>query len=207
MKNFIKVLSFLSVFFVFAVLSTEKGFAASDDSQTSVSAVKVTITNDLTGEQTVITPEEVSSESNGDTLIKGYEVLIPLEEEKSSGLIQPMDSGGGTKTSNGVKAELYVDYTVNAAKEEIKLNRVWGKWTPTASYYYLSNRTVDAHSGSIWGSVLSKTPTSNSFDYTTGFGYNYFAGGQASPRAWSSAKVHISGMTATSTINLEITYP
>ncbi|RJS50192.1 hypothetical protein CJ483_23370 [Bacillus sp. PK3_68] len=66
---------------------------------------------------------------------------------------------------------------------------------------------VNAHSGSIHGKSLSKAPTSNTFSYTTGWGYNFFATGQASSRAWSSAKVHITGMTTTHTISLEFTYP
>lgn len=74
--------------------------------------------------------------------------------------------------------------------------------------FRLSNRSVNAHSGSALGTSLpAKNPTSNSFNYTTGFGWNMFGGGDGSPRAWSSVKVSITGMTSTSTVKLDITFP
>lgn len=212
MKNMLKIFTFLSILTTFVFLSTDTSFAARNDPGSNVGDVKITITNDETGETTVLEDAAIKSQSKNNSVIE-YDVLIPIgEKELNSSVINPFDitpfdESGGSKTSNGVKATLNVNYDLRDNDEEIRLNRVWGGWEPTHQMYSLSNRTVDAHSGSVWGSVLSKTPTSNSFDYNTGFGYNYFGGGDGSPRAWTSAKISITGMIATYTIKMEITFP
>lgn len=205
MKRRLRILIFLSTIFVFGFLSTEKSFAASDDLGSNVSDVKLTITNNETGETKVIEdPISTSNTESKGKLVKGYEFLAPIEDSNSSDFTT-YDNTGGSKTGGGVTANLYVDYNISG--EKIRVNKVWGSWVPSAQMYYLTNRKVDAHSGAVWGSNLSKTPTANSFSYTTGWGYNYFAGGQSSPRAWTSAIAHVSGMSTTYTITLEITYP
>lgn len=224
-----KIPIYVFALFLFGFLLTSTSYASSNLSDSMIldaNKIKISITNDQTGETTVLDPIETqnnikinsvdtkssiknnSSKFNDDSVVVGYDVFIPIENSNSSG-ITPMDSSGGSKTSGGVTATLNVDYSLrtNNNQQEIRLNKVYGSWTPSANMYYLSNRKVDAHSGSVWGSSISRIPTSNSFTYNTGFGYNYYATGQASPRAWSSAKVHISGMTATHTINLEFAYP
>lgn len=206
MKNILKILAFISVLSVFVVLSTDTSFAASDDLASNVSDVKVTITNDQTGETTILDDTAIKSESKDNSVIK-YNVFVPIEGVLNPKGISTYSNKGGSATEAGVTATLNVDYDLRDSNQEIRLNRVWGGWTPTNTMYYLTNRTVDAHSGSVWGSILSKTPTSNSFNYTTGFGYNYFGLGDGIPRAWTSAKINITGMVATYTIKLEITYP
>lgn len=211
--------------FVFGFIFAGTSFASEkspDLGKLDAAKVKITVTNDQTGETTVINSKAIknikskkaySILSDNDSVDVGYDVFIPIETEtetpNSPSMITPLDDSGGTKTSGGVTARLNVNYNLrkSSTNQEIKVNTVSGSWTPSSSMYYLSTRTVDAHSGAIHGSSLSKKPTSNSFSYSTGWGYNVYATGQASPRAWTSAKVHISGMTSTHTINLEITYP
>jgi hypothetical protein len=215
-KKYPKILIYLFTLLLFGFVSTSTSYASdelTDYGTSGVNKVKISITNNQTGETKVLDPITAnrstkinSIQSNDESVVVGYEVFVPIENSNSSG-ITPFDVGGGSKTAGGVTARLNVDYDVSSDGEQIRLNKVYGSWTPSDSMYYLTDRKVEAHSGAIWGKNLSKTPTSNTFSYTTGWGYNYFAGGQASPRAWSSATIHISGMTATYTINLEITYP
>ncbi|MBT2616370.1 MULTISPECIES: hypothetical protein [unclassified Bacillus (in: firmicutes)] len=217
MTGFLKNLTFIFILFVFVFLSTDTGHASDELSSSgmlNVSPVKISITNDQTGETTFLDPIYTKNimkinliKSNNNSIDVGYNFFVPLENENSSG-ITPFTVTGGLKTSGGITARLNVNYDVSSNKEKIKLNKVYGSWTPSSNMYSLSTRTVNAHSGTIQGKSLpQKKPSSNSFTYTTGWGYNYFATGQASPRAWSSAKAHISGMTATHTIKLEFTYP
>ncbi|GGE71205.1 hypothetical protein [Priestia taiwanensis] len=202
---------------VFGLFSTSKAHASNDVSGLGLldinkGQVKVTVTNDETGETTVLHPKIVqdsikfrSLQSSNDSLDVGYEVFVPLTNSNSSG-ITPATDDGGVKTSGGVTARLNVNYDVSANNEQVRLNRVYGSWTPSSSLYSVTNRKVDAHSGSIHGKKISKAPTSNTFSYTTGWGYNYRAFGDFIPRAWSSATVKVSGMTATHTIKVEFTY-
>ncbi|PEA07008.1 hypothetical protein CON38_24890 [Bacillus cereus] len=199
--------------FLFGFLSTGTSYASTELSHSE--KFKVTITNDQTGESTVsiLDPNDKNNNvkinsilSSNQSKVVGYDVFVPIKTPNSS-KITPLDDTGGSKNEGGVTARLNVNYDVSTNGEQIKLNKVYGSWTPSSSMYYLTNRTVNAHSGAVHGNNLVNYPTSNTFSYTTGWGYNYFATGQGSPRAWSSAKINISGMTSTYTIKLEITYP
>ncbi|MBS2771132.1 hypothetical protein KFV09_06175 [Anoxybacillus rupiensis] len=226
-KKYPKILIYLFAFLLFGFTSTNTSYAsgkARDYGTSDVNKVKISITNNQTGETKVLDPTTAnhdakinSIQSKDKSKVVGYEVFVPIENSNSSDSenkgdsnpsdVSLLDVTGGSKTAGGVTAKLNVDYDISSNGEKIRLNKVYGSWTPSDSMYYLTDRKVEAHSGAVWGNNLSKTPTSNTFSYTTGWGYNYFAGGQGSPRAWSSAIIHITGMSATYTITLEITYP
>lgn len=190
----------------------------------------VTVTNNETGKSKITKPGEnfnlpslstyndqtpsLSIDTLGEnSSVTGYEVFIPIEgdtslvESADSGMISILSDLGTVKTDGGVTARLNVNYDVSGDK--IRLNRLWGSWTPSSSMYSLSSRRAEAHAGVASSPVnkITKFPTTNSFSYTTGFGYNIFIGGQAAPRAWSSAVSSVSGMSATYTIKVEFTYP
>lgn len=201
----------LLVFSIFSI-GTASANEDSDEILTGGHEATVTITNDQTGEVTILDPEETKKnlkikkvKSKGEAKSANFEIFVPIEDPS---LITPTLVSGGTKTAGGVTATLNADYNLRNSNQEIQLNRVYGTWKPSSSMYYLTNRTVNAHSGSVWGSSLStKYPTSNIFGYSTGWGYNLFGGGDGSPRAWTSAKINISGMTSTYTISLQIVFP
>lgn len=215
MKKFPKVFtSILSALFLFGLLVQNTTHASDNLSEDELlNGVRISVTNDQTGEVTYLDPMDsknkmkvLSIKSNDGSVEVGYEVFVPLEDLNAP-VITPFDTDGSSKTSGGITAKLYVDYDTNASNEKVRLNRVYGSWQPTDNSYYVTDRKVDAHSGAGTGKTLSKTPTSNSFSYTTGWDYNYRVGGQAAPRAWSSAKGHVAGMTGTShTIKIEFTY-
>lgn len=211
-KKILKISISAFVLFLFGFLSTKPSYASTNLSYSE--KVKVTVTNDQTGETTVsvLDPNDKNNKikinpissnlSSSQSKVVGYDVFIPFSPE-----ITPFDDTGGSKYEGGVTARINVNYDVSANTEKVRLNKVYGGWTPSSSIYSLSNRTVNAHSGAIHGRSLAKNPTSNTFSYTTGWGYNFFATGDGSPRAWTSAKVRVTGMTATHTIKLEITFP
>lgn len=217
------VTSLLTLVFFGLLASTVYASEESPDSKLlNESQVKISVTNDQTGETKILNPIETynnvkvesieSIDVDEDTTIKrvGYSVFVPIESLESSdeGLITPFTVDGDFRDSGGVTATLYVDYNWNESDGEIKVNRLYGGWDPSSSIYYLSNREASVHSGILYGEEVNLKPTSNSFSYTTGWGYNYAqTGGDFAPRAWSSAKVHISGMSSTHTIELDFTFP
>lgn len=76
--------------------------------------------------------------------------------------------------------------------------------------YNVTNRKVLVHNGFLPGMGLNKMttyPTTNSFSYTTGWGYHLVATGDPGAMAESTAKITISGMTATHTITLRVFAP
>lgn len=222
-KKFLQIQTYILALFLFGFMFAGTSHASeelSDFEKLDLAKVKVSITNDQTGETTILdalTPKVMinsndmginSIKSNDESVVGGYDVFIPIEYPISPE-ITPFDDSGGTKKSGGVTARLFANYDLKktSKSQEIRVNSIYGSWSPSSGMYSLSTRKVDAHSGAIHGKSLSKKPSSNSYTYDTGWGYNVYATGQAIPRAWSSAKVHISGMSATHTITLEITYP
>lgn len=213
-KKFPKLFTSISLIFSLALLITGKSYASDnlDNEMLNDSQVKVTITNDETGETNILDQKDLKNNmkvnlirSNGGLAEVGYDIFIPIENLNSIGTT-PFTSTGGSQTSGGVTAKLNVNYDVSSNNQQVRLNSVYGSWTPSSSMYYLSDRSVNAHSGLIWGKKLTKAPTSNSFSYTTGWGFNQRIWGDSAPRAWNSAKIHIVGMTATHTIKVEFTY-
>nr|WP_312984203.1 hypothetical protein [Clostridioides sp.] len=213
MKGFSKLFVSISLTFSLVLMMTVAGYANNnlDEEVLESGQVKVTVTNDQTGETHVIDQEDLEINtkvkpfrSNDNSINVGYDVFIPLEEIKSE--ISPFTVEGGSKTSGGITAKLYVDYDVSSDNQKVRLNKVYGSWTPTSSLYYTTNRSVTAHTGtSAYGKKITKKPPSN-FSYTTGWGYNVRIWGSSAPRAWSTATAHVNGMSGTHTIKVEFTY-
>lgn len=177
---------------------------ANDKSGSEIYA-KITIKNNETGEQKVVKAEvtpSVMTRSVDGSIDAGCDIYIPID----SGISLYTDEGG-SKSSGGVTAKLNVNYNLSANNEQIKVNRLYGSWVPDSNNYTLSDRVAAVHSGVISGKKLEKYPTSNSFSYTTGWGYNDRAlSTDAGPRAWSEATIHVIGMTATHDITVEFTF-
>lgn len=176
--------------------------------------VEVIITNDDTGETKNIDPKEINklnineldtvnnniNESDIVNNVEGYEVFIPIESDESSSGITPFYENGSSKDEGGVNAKLFIDYS-KKSNGQIRVNSVSGSWTPNDNIYKVSNRKVIAHNGGLPGTglkKLSKTPTSNSFSYNTGWGFQNTPDGPDGPMAESTAKIKVSGMSGTS---------
>lgn len=94
-----------------------------------------------------------SFESDNESEVFGYDVFIPIENQNSLN-ITPYDIGRGSTTESGITARLYAEYNLRSNNTEIKLNKVYDGWTTSHQMYGLSNRTVNAHSGSALGTSL-----------------------------------------------------
>lgn len=171
--------------------------------QTTASAI---MTNTVTGEKVVLEVKPVSivktNSLGNDTFTVGYEVFAPI----STG-ITPFSSEGGTKTKSGATAKLNVDYTLNTAGDQIKVTKLYGGWSGTSSLYYFTDRLCAVTSGmGTGGKQLEKEPTSNSFSYSTGWGYNDRIGGDIGPHAWSDVVAWIAGMESSGGIAITVQF-
>lgn len=219
-KKILKISTIVFGLLFFGFVGSNVSYASENTSSEEPKKDKViiSVTNNETKETTYVdyeVPKQETSLSrsmnllnlNSTSQVETHEVFIPLEtpETNDSG-ITPFSTEGKTKTDGGVKATLNVNYDINSTNEKVRVNKVYGSWKPTSGMYKLKNRVVEAHSGVGNGLKLKKTPTSNSFTYTTGWGYVHRVWDQASPRAWSSAVIYIEGMSATYTIKVEFAF-
>lgn len=146
--------------------------------------------------------------TNENSLTARYEVFIPIETPFDTLLsTNLLDTESGGNNTHGVKAKLNVVYQVDSTGEEVKAQKVYGSWTPNSTLYYLTNRYVMLHSGSTpAGKKLERYPNKNKFEYVTNWGYNFRVWGEARPRAISEAIIHVSGMSSTYKITVNLPY-
>ena len=109
---------------------------------------------------------------------------------------QTRTSSGKVNDEAGVKAQVIVEYTISANKEDIKISKLSGSWTPSSGMYMISNREAGV--------------TNNTFSYLINWGYQGFVTGPnlAAPSAWSKAVITVSGMSGTKhVIDLYFNFP
>jgi hypothetical protein len=182
--------------------------------------VKVTVTNNETGEVRVAEEyiEKVSSIQTNTFTIQsddsvnydaGFDVFVPIEDEDEEMIITPFANKGSTKTSGGVTARVSANYDIRNNGQEIRVNKMMGGWTPSHSMYIVEGKKASVTNGAGQGKRLNSTFASNvrGFEVPTGWGYNYFIGGDASPRAWTNAVVRVSGMNGTHNLEVEVLFP
>lgn len=196
----------ICLFLILFLMSTVC-FASDSPAIDRTAQATITIINNETGETEIIrAPVKVgstsSTRSENGSIDEGCEVFIPID----SG-ISLYDEEGGTKTTGGVTATIHANYDLSSNNEQIRVNKIYGNWKPSSNIYTLSDREAGVNSGFGWGQSLNKYPTSNSFSYTTGWGYNDRATSEdVAPRCWSGATIHVVGMTATHDIYLEVPF-
>lgn len=83
----------------------------------------------------------------------GYEIFIPIESPKDQDVISPLTIDGGIKDSGGVTARLYADYNWISSTGNLRINKVYGSWTPKLSIYRVSDRVVRAHNGGLFSKL------------------------------------------------------
>lgn len=173
-----------------------------------------TVTNTLTGEVTYIDEEAagVTQSVLGNEASAEFNVEVPISgpELESGDQMSTFDIEESIIESGGVTARLTVDYDIGRSGNDytIRVNRVYGGWTPASNLYVLSNRSHGAHGGiNSPTNVLSYETTTNfnNFNRTTNWGYGVLMYAEAAPRAWSEVLVTIPGMGGQNRINLEIT--
>lgn len=214
-KLIVSLLSFLVVQLVLTVPSyaesnVDKGFVAtkSIDGATIEASIKSNVANESI--QAVIEEEPVNTilyrTSNDDYVIKSYKVTyyVPISEQFPS-LIAPQSSQGGTKTEVGATASITIVY--DKSGELVDLQQVSGGWTPETTLYYITDREVIYRADSVnAGKKVKMNPTSNSFNYSPGWGYvDYFpntAFSGTGADSWATIRVH--GMSAYYDIQLSV---
>lgn len=119
-------------------------------------------------------------------------------------------SDDGTDKGNGdVSANLSLNYDYDQSQGTIRINRLYGYWVPSNQFIMVDSRATGCHDGRpVGGKSLTKYPSSNSFSYSTGWGYvtyyppeNLFSG----PRAYSDARIIVPGMGSGYMLNLNLT--
>lgn len=174
------------------------------------SNVVVTIRNDLTNQLTIINQKSTFSTVNSASqrantsknIDENFSIFIPTELLTDN----LRATSSGSQTSGGVTANLSVNYDISSNNQQIRVNTLSGSWKPSSQIYTLSNRSANVHSGAGTGYTLNRNPTRNSFFYNTHWGYNNRIRGDARPRAWSNARVNVSGMSATHTISIDFSF-
>lgn len=111
-------------------------------------------------------------------------------------------------TTTDVEATISMNY--DRQGEKIRVNKIYGSWKPATSMIQLSNREVIYGDGVPFvGKSAHKYPTSNSYSYTTGWGWVDFypasTGAASGARAYSSANVSVSGMSGSHLIEVYVT--
>lgn len=99
---------------------------------------------------------------------------------------------------NDVKAVLTINYDYSRSDDKIRINSFSGSWTPENKYILVDNRVTGCTDGRLIpiAKSITKYPTSNTFYYSTGWGYveYYPVSDYSGPRAYSEARVIIPGM-------------
>lgn len=171
-------------------------FAASTSPDLEVAAIMI---NNETGEKIPVEVEYSFSPTaqlfslGGE---KSYVAEATANFKLPSSGIKPLYTDTST-TENGVVATLSIHY--DRSGDDIRVNKVDGSWTPSSDWVYLNNREVHYGDGvPLGGNYAHQYPTTNSFSYTTGWGwvqwYPASATAMSGARAFSSAIVGISGM-------------
>lgn len=161
-----------------------------------------TLTDKQTGE-TIELKEDIepivirkSSRSNDGSEIyeATYEVFIQFENDKPVS-ISPRSAESSSKYEAGVKAYATVMYTLNSSETKISVDGISGGWRPD-SLYMVSDRRVVLKEARF-GKALIKTPSSNTFNYTTNWGYRPYVQGDYGGSFVMDATITVPGMSGT----------
>lgn len=144
---------------------------------------------------------ESVKDANG-AITETYKVNVEIPTSTpTSGGIHTYDVESGSKDKSSCEATLKITYFINGTGEQIKITNIKGGWTPESNYLVISNRVAAVTDGRGIGieKTLTKKPTSNSFNYDTGWGYVDYIGGsdKTGARGYTEATLSISGMGGT----------
>lgn len=176
------------------------------------------ITNMETGEITTLRANDITftrtveTESNATLLCKSIddvsinEIITDTYTVKFE--IPSIDESKIRSSASSSKDENYVIATGTVVYQKsgdyITISRCYGSWSTSMQYLYMTDREVWLYNGVPAGEYLEKNPSSNLFNYYTGWGKNlYYPGSEISgPRLFTSAIARVSGMSAYYTIEL-----
>ena len=156
-----------------------------------------TITDDITGEKVSVPAKIITSQVSKELGTEFTEEATAIFSFSQPNIKKQYSDTSITETD--VKATVKISY--DRSGDKIRVNSVSGGWVPSNSLLRVYNREVDYGDGAPFLSSHSahQYPTSNSFNYSTGWGWvTYYpasADAMSGARAFTSASVEISGMT------------
>lgn len=171
------------------LLSVTLGTPASAASPTATelphAVSTVTVTDESTG--TVIFQKSTTIELDPEENAVTAAVEIP-----SAPLLSSFASVSGSQNPGSLGSTLTIHYS--AKKDQIRTERVTGSWSPGRGII-LKNRSVQAYSGGQYTKTMKKSPRSNSYDYSTGWGWGIKppSSPYLSPRALAQTQYKLSG--------------
>ena len=222
MKKIISCLLTIVLAFPLSVVYAEEHSLDSMNSSMPIFVVNVTdnetkkvrrieLSDDVVSLKPVITRNSTDGEARYEISFSGD---IPLFYDDTL-IIKPCSDIQTNKDEAFVRANLKITYTVKSSQEEIRVEAVSGSWTPTTSSFTMSfsDRQVMVTDG-VYG-LVGKTnwyyPSSNSYYYSTGWGYviKYPSSAEAhtGAAAFSSVNATISGMGGTHTVEVTLNVP
>lgn len=164
--------------------ATSAAHAAESEPEDLEATSHVTLTDVETGEVLYSESETVQLSDTGTTTIES-------DIEPDGDLLQPLASKSGTVNPGSIQSSLTLTYTKKT--EDIRLENVKGSWTPD-SPIEVRNRRVLMINGGVSPERLEKFPTSNSYNYSTGFGFSQWTeSGNYIPRALAEVDHRIAG--------------
>ncbi len=126
------------------------------------------------------------------------ETRIPSPESPADstkpGVVAPRSSVGGNHDNGSVKSSITIQYSLNTKGDQIRTEKVTGSWTPDPGFG-LKDRKVEIYSGGGLPSIIKKAPTTNSYSYNTGWGFQTKPpqNSLTSPRVLAEVKYQLSG--------------
>ncbi|PQZ56855.1 hypothetical protein CQ040_12910 [Microbacterium sp. MYb54] len=101
---------------------------------------------------------------------------------------------GGNHDNGSVKSSITIQYSLNTKGDQIRTEKVTGSWTPDPGFG-LKDRKVEIYSGGGLPSIIKKAPTTNSYSYSTGWGFQTKPpqNSLTSPRVLAEVKYQLSG--------------
>lgn len=195
MKKFLSITTFIAL-----VLACSLPSVASANSSSNSPAVQIQVLSNTEEGQRVAykVKSALTQKIDEHQYVSSYEIFVPFDEAE----IKPFSYVGSEKEDNGIIAKLKITYFLRSGGEEIKITNISGSWTGSISSVETKDREVAVTDGAgvagIGSKVLRWNPTSDTFDYDTGWGYvqnmPHSAEAMTGPRGYSEVYYRIPGM-------------
>lgn len=174
-----------------AASSVQAASAREIDEDVPHATSRLVITNSETGEVLYESTEQIELDPDGHTATVDAGIAAP-----ASGGITPLATVGGTLNPGSITSSITLQYSLTG--DQIRFERSYGGWSP-ASGFEVRNRAVDIYNGGLAPSQINKNPTSNSYNYSTGWGWitKPPSGSYTSPRTHAVAQYRLAGVNGT----------
>ncbi|MCT1363232.1 MULTISPECIES: hypothetical protein [Microbacterium] len=174
---------------------TSAAYAATEEKPSYASST-IVVSDVRTGEIVYQQTEQIPVEEGSTTAT--IETRVPSPPVPSApvipGVVAPRSSVGGNHDNGSVKSSITITYSLNSKGDQIRTEKVTGRWTPDPGFA-LQGRKVEIYSGGGSPSIIKKAPTTNTYSYNTGWGFQTKPpqNSLTSPRVLAEVKFKLSG--------------